>query len=136
MKKYVVMLVLAVCLVALFAFAAAPASACHNLSYSPGFWAQHPEAWWGDAIDVGGVWYTKDVAVSLMLHPVQGDKSYTMFSAMIAAKLNDSADAYGEIAAADAWMTAHPLGNGIAASSLAWQGDGEALCNALHTGWE
>jgi hypothetical protein len=63
---------------------ATPTLACRDYSYSPGYWAYHPSAWWTDGVTVGGVHYGRDAAVSLKLNPVKGDKTYTVFNALVA----------------------------------------------------
>lgn len=101
---------------------------------TPGYWKNHPEAW-PDTIEVGGQTYTKDEAI-YWLGKVGKDKSATMFSSLVPAKLNrmignPSGCVDDTIAAADAWMAAYgPVGSGIAASSLAWS-EGEPLHREL-----
>ena len=55
---------------------------------TPGYWKNHPEAWPVDEITIGGVTYTKVEAIAIMNTPEKGDKTYTMFSALVAATLN------------------------------------------------
>jgi hypothetical protein len=99
---------------------------------TPGYWKNHPEAWPVAEIDIGGVTYIKDDAIAFMKSPVKRDKSFTMFSALVAAKLNVTigADVCAGIAEAmnevDAWMAAYPLGSSIKGKSEAW-GLGEPL---------
>ncbi len=102
---------------------------------TPGYWKNHPEAWPVEEITIGGVTYTKDEAIGLMDMPVKGDKTYTMFQALVAAKLNvlvgNLHDCIADtISAADAWMAANPPGSGVKGSSDAWQ-SGEAWYEAL-----
>ena len=99
---------------------------------TPGYWKNHPEAWPAEGVTVGGVLYkgpTIQTAIKLM-GKVGGDKTYSMFSALIAAKLNtmpslnnDYSCVAGTIFDADAWMTVHPVGGPtpVKASSAAWQ---------------
>lgn len=92
---------------------------------TPGYWKNHPEAWPVNRITTGGVTYTKDEAIEIMNKPVKGDKTYTMFDSLVAAKLNvlignPSGCIDGTIAAADGWMTTYPLGCEVKASSNAW----------------
>jgi hypothetical protein len=67
-----------------------------------------------------------------MQDPVRRDKTFTMFPALVAAKLNvlvgnDDSCIADIITAADAWMAAYgPVGSGVAGSSMAWQ-EGEYL---------
>ena len=56
---------------------------------------------------------------------VGGDKTLTMFASLISAKLNTTlannvACITATIASADAWMTAHPVGSNVKASSGVW----------------
>jgi len=92
---------------------------------TPGYWKNHPEAWPADGITVGGVYYPKAVAIS-WLDQVGKDKTTTMFSSLVAAKLsvmvgNNASCVSSTIAAADTWMTTYPLGSKVAASSYAWK---------------
>jgi hypothetical protein len=97
---------------------------------TPGYWKNHPEAWPPAGVTVGGVLYqgpTIQTAIKLM-GKVTGDKTYSMFSALIAAKLNTMASldndyscVAGTIYNADLWMSAHAVGSGIKASSQEWR---------------
>ena len=63
---------------------------------------------------------------------VRGDKTYTLFNALIAAKLNVligncSCCIADTIDDADDWLESNPLGTYVAGSSSAWQCEGEAL---------
>ena len=110
---------------------------CPTECRSPGYWMNHSEAWPVEAISIGGESYVKDEAIALMKQPVKGDKTLTMFRALVAAKLNGPGCApCWCILKADAWMAAHPVESGVKASSDAWQGGpcscgGEALYNCL-----
>jgi len=93
---------------------------------TPGYWMNHPEAWPVELITIGGKTYTKADAIKYMKAPTKTDKTYTMFQALVAAKLNvlsgnvsDCIDA--TIAAADQWMATNYLGRGISGSSTAWK---------------
>lgn len=102
---------------------------------TPGYWMNHPDAWPVDEITIGGVVYPKAEAIDIMKDPVKGDKTYTMFPALVAAKLNvlignDASCIAGTIAAADAWMAQYPVGSGVAGSSSAWKA-GEPLYEYL-----
>lgn len=94
---------------------------------TPGYWMNHPEAWPVDSITIGGVVYSKDKAILLMKSPVKLDKTYTMFPALVSAKLNvlscnESSCIAATIQAADDWMRVYgPVGSGVLASSSAWQ---------------
>ncbi len=92
---------------------------------SPGYWKNHPESWPVESITIGGTVYTKTQAIELMGTPVSGDKTYTLFKALVAAKLDamgcgDSSCVTETIANADAWMAAHPVGSGVPGDSSAW----------------
>src|SRR3989442_15605659 len=92
---------------------------------TPGYWKNHPAAWPAGGITVGGVTYTIVQAIDL-LGRVGSDKSITMFSSLVPAKLNvalgnDGSCVNDAIAAADSWMAAHPPGSGVAAASPDWK---------------
>jgi SdrD B-like domain len=93
---------------------------------TPGYWKNHPEAWPVEQITVGGVTYTKAQAIA-WLNLVGKDKTITMFSSLVPAKLNllignDGSCVSSTIAAADSWMMTYgPVGRGVSAASLAWK---------------
>jgi len=104
---------------------------------TPGYWMNHPEAWPMDSITIGGETYSKDDAIDYMKMEVKGDKTFTMFPALVAAKLNvaignDDSCIPGTIEAADAWMAAHPIGSGVkgGGEDSPWR-DGEPLYKEL-----
>jgi hypothetical protein len=103
---------------------------------TPGYWKNHPEAWPVDTITIGGEPYTKADAIATMSMP-DGDKTYTMFRALVCAKLNvwignDASCIAGTITAADAWMATYgPAGSGVHADEEAWQLSGEDLYELL-----
>ena len=88
-------------------------------------------------ITIGGVEYSKEEAIRYMQMPVKGDKTLTMFPALVAAKLNvlvgnDDSCIAGTIAAADTWMATYgPVGSGVEASSDAWWKEGDPLHEEL-----
>lgn len=92
---------------------------------TPGYWMNHPEAWPEDSIFIGGMRYDKYVAIELMRMPVANDKTYTMFAALVAAKLNAAlgctticpggVNVAAVITSADAWLYQYPVGSGVAA---------------------
>jgi hypothetical protein len=92
---------------------------------TPGYWKNHPEAWTLDPIVIGGVSYTKAQAIA-WLDLVGKDKTTTMFSSLVSAKLNvafgtDPSCVASTIVLADAWMVKYgPVGSGVQASSYAW----------------
>lgn len=100
---------------------------------TPGYWMNHPEAWPVPSIIIGGREYSRDLAISLMKASGGGDKTYTMFQALVAAKLNvligcEHGCIDETIAAADNWMTAYFVGSGVSAGGATspWR-IGEAL---------
>lgn len=128
MKRYLRVVALALGAVLMLGIAAAPAMACdctcESECRSPGYWKTHPCEWPVDSIMIGGVEYTKAEAIEWM-GMRGGDKSVTLFRALVAAKLNVMAGCPAccvscVISRADTWMAAHPVGSGVAASSCAW----------------
>jgi hypothetical protein len=101
---------------------------------SQGYWKNHPCDWPVDCIEIGCVWYTKAEAIAYMQSPGQGDKTYTLFNALVAAKLNVEAGNCSycisdTICKADAWFCKHPLGSDVRGSSDAWKcGEPLYLC--------
>ncbi|MBN1133650.1 MAG: PKD domain-containing protein, partial [Methanosarcinaceae archaeon] len=104
---------------------------------SHGYWKNHLDAWvYPDGtpinyIEIGGVLYTKEDAIIEMKKPVKGDKTYTMFPSLVAAKLNVMVGNDGDcindtIAEADEWMALNPLGSNVRGNSDAWE-IGESL---------
>ena len=101
---------------------------------TPGYWKNHPEAW-PATITVGGVEYDRDTAI-YWLGKVGKDKTTTMFSSLVPAKLNvligNRSDCVDDtIVAADAWMEAYgPVGSNVLARSAAWS-EGQPLHTIL-----
>jgi len=92
---------------------------------TPGYWKTHPEAWPVEEITIGGTTYSKDDAIALLWLPEAGDKTKTVFRALVAAVLNvesgSSTDCIGSwIDDAQAWMAAHPVCSGVPGRSQAW----------------
>jgi hypothetical protein len=93
---------------------------------TPGYWKNHPEAWPAGPITIGGVSYSRAQAIA-WLDLVGKDKTTTMFSSLLSAKLNvqignDSSCVSSTISAADSWMQTYgPVGQGVHAASLAWK---------------
>jgi hypothetical protein len=92
---------------------------------TPGYWKNHPEAWPVSVVTLGGVDYTKAQALAF-LNAAGKDKSLTMFSSLVSAKLNvvvgnDPSCVQSTIDAADAWMATYPAGSNVHAASLAWK---------------
>jgi hypothetical protein len=107
---------------------------CCEPCRSPGYWKNPRKAWPVDSIEIGDVEYTKKEAQYLMNQPVKGDKSITMFKALVAAELNvlngccTSCCAWGCIEDARWWLTKFPVGSGVRANTEAWQAShGEAI---------
>lgn len=99
---------------------------------TPGYWKNHPEAWPVNSIEIGSVWYTVSEAIAMLDQPVKGDKSITIFKALVAAKLNVAAGACDccidfQIEMADLWLEWYPYGSGVKASGAQWQEWGECL---------
>ena len=124
MRYLTKILMITVCLVALSGIAAA----CDVVECkTPGYWKNHPEAWPVGSITIGEITYLKGDAIAIMQQPVKGDKSYTMFDALVAAKLNQAngcnptSDIVNTIRGANRWMKIYKLGDNIKASSNAWQ---------------
>lgn len=103
---------------------------------TPGYWKNHPRAWPVDSIMIGGVTYSMEEAITVMWTAGKGDKTFTMFRALAAAKLNvlignDSSCISTTIASADSWMALYgPAGSGVGGSSHAWS-IGEPLKHLL-----
>lgn len=116
-----------VCLLALSGIAAA-CDKCVECK-TPGYWKNHPDAWPVESITIGEITYLKGDAIAIMQQPVKRDKSYTMFDALVAAKLNQAngcnpaSDIVNTIRGANRWMKIYKLGGTIEASSNAWQED-------------
>jgi hypothetical protein len=95
--------------------------------FSHGYWQNHPQAWCMETIQLGCQTYTRSQAIAIMRHNSSHDKTYTLAQQLIAAKLNvackgsDSSCIASDIAAADSFLCAHPIGSGVTANSSAWQ---------------
>jgi len=105
---------------------------------TPGYWKNHPDAWPVEEITIGGVHYSKEAAIALLKTPEKGDKTYTLFRALVAARLNVPIGNPGEciaetIGAADEWMADYgPVGSGVktGGKTSPWR-DGEPLYQRL-----
>lgn len=100
-----------------------------------GYWKNHPEAWPVNAINVGGVDYTREAAIEWMDTPGKGDKTIDLFKQLVAAKLNvilgnDSSCVQDQIDDADTWLSSYPLGSGVKADSDAWQSGGGGVLHS------
>lgn len=103
---------------------------------TPGYWKNHPEAWPVTSITIGGISYAMDDAIDYMEASGNKDKTFTMFRALVSAKLNvinnPSSCIDAIIAEADGWMVDYgPVGSIVAARSDAWGEEGEPLYEAL-----
>jgi hypothetical protein len=94
---------------------------------TPGYWKNHSEAWPVQTITVGNRVYTVAEAIAIMQMPDNKDKTLTIFSSLVSAKLNvlvgnDSSCVSSTISSADQWMISYgPAGSKVQASSLAWK---------------
>ena len=76
----------------------------------------HPSAWCVETIQIGCVTYTQSQAIAIMRHNSSQDKTYSLAQQLIAAKLNrvcrhaNTSCVASDIAAADAFLCAHPVG--------------------------
>jgi len=103
---------------------------------TPGYWKTHPSAWPVGGLVIGGVFYTKTVAINIMEHPTQLDMTYSMFEHLVAAMLNvlsgnDNTVIQPYIDAGNLWLSMHPLASGVTADSDAWQDGGEDIKDML-----
>jgi len=113
---------------------------------TPGFWKNHPDAWPVASLTIGGKIYSKDLAIQIMKTSGSGDKCFTMFDALVSAKLNvlvgnPSACIDAKIVNADAWMNQWCVNEPfdfymdgvktVAGSSLPWKQTGESLSGTL-----
>ena len=130
MKKFGMLVLLIACLMLFSGIAAASSTSNANggdddgCEKSPGYWKNHD--WPVSSIEIGGINYTQAEAQAIMSTPEKGDKTYTLFRALVAAKLNvengcEICEITSTIGLADVWMTHHPVGSGVKASSDAWQ---------------
>jgi hypothetical protein len=123
-------------------FRCVPKTVTKTITASPGtgtlgYWMTHPEAWPVDEITIGGIIYSKEDAIGYMINNSKQDVTYSMFSALVAAKLNvlignDSSCIAATITAADLWMAAHPVDSGVRAGGKdsPWR-DGASLYSML-----
>ncbi len=78
---------------------------------TPGYWKNHPAAWPVNNVIIGGKGYTKENAIKIMKTSGNGDKCFTMFNALVSARLNvlagnPSSCIDATITNADIWMDA------------------------------
>lgn len=133
MNKWVRLAAVSMVAVLMLGVFAAPAMASECCPRTPGFWKNHPEAWPVDSIVIGGTTYTKAQAIAAM-QQAPGDKTYTLFRALVAARLNVLSGCcpcpMGAQAISDAcaWMAENPLGSGVAGSDDAWDCGEQFYC--------
>ncbi|MBI4526964.1 MAG: hypothetical protein HY695_24470 [Deltaproteobacteria bacterium] len=85
---------------------------------TPGYWANHRDAWPVNSIIVGPYLYTRDEAINLIKKATKKDVTYIMAQAFIAAVLNvsdnnDDSCIQETIDAADLWLFANPPGSRV-----------------------
>jgi len=83
------------------------------VTFTPGYWKNHPDAWPTDTITLGGVTYSKTDALDILKTPSRGDAVIILEKYLIAAKLSVAAGETGGIFGnlieqADAWL-ANPV---------------------------
>jgi len=98
---------------------------------SQGYWKNHPEAWPVTSLSIGGTHYTRGDAIVILSTPCKGDKSYTLFDALLAAELNERAgnctDCIADtLCAAHEWVDENPPGSNVRGNSCEWK-EGEPL---------
>jgi hypothetical protein len=109
----------------IFSFIPPPPPGCPGTG-TPGYWMNHREAWPTDfVLQICGVVIPQDTAIEWMRASGAGDKTYTLFAAWAAAKLNAAIGCATEcpgginiaatIAEAEAWLCIHPVGSYVQA---------------------
>lgn len=98
---------------------------------TPGYWKNHPDSWPTEEIIIGGITYSKIDAIEILGKPTKGDKTITMFKALVATKLNilignDSSCILNTVNQADIWMEFNPAESDVKAKSEEWK-EGEPL---------
>ena len=111
----------------LLTLAAAPAAMGTPCVETAGYWANHPNAWCIQSIQLGCQVYTQSEAIAIIHNSTSGDRTYSLAAQLIAAKLNtycagaDSSCAASAINSADMWLCQHPIGSGVPANSRDWK---------------
>jgi len=95
---------------------AEPTKCPAGCTYTLGYWKTHPASWPADRIQIGGSWYSKQQALSILRTEPRGDATYILAHQLIAAKLNvlkgaDGSAVAATIAAADAWLADNKIGS-------------------------
>jgi len=91
------------------------------------YWGRNLSAWCLTSIQLGCTTYTQTQAFAIIRHSSSHDKTYSLAKNLIAARLNiacqetESSCIISALAAADAWVCAHPIGSGVVANSAAWR---------------
>ena len=98
---------------------------------TPGFWKNHPDAWPVEVLTLGGVELMKPDIIVILNTPEKGDKSFTIFRALVAAKLNELSGANVSciddvMYMADKWLYFNAQGSNVKGSSIEWK-NGELL---------
>jgi len=84
--------------------------------FGVGYWKNHPEAWPVTELTLDGVTYDRAGLLQILSTSASGDVTYELAHQLIAALLNVAigvevpADAAAAMDAAQAFLTAHPLG--------------------------
>lgn len=103
---------------------------------TPGYWKNHPDAWPVQELEVGGVTLTQAEAIAILDNPAKGDATNILARHLVAALLNvaagsDPSCVVDEIAAAQDFLVAHPVGSGLKTNDPAWQSSGGPLAEHL-----
>jgi len=98
---------------------------------SQGYWKNNPDAWPVTNLWIGDTHYTRGDAIVILSTPSKGDKSYTLFDALLAAELNELAGNCTDciedtLCAAHEWVADNPPGSNVRGNSCAWK-EGEPL---------
>jgi hypothetical protein len=88
-----------------------------------GYWKNHPQAWPVASIVIGGRTYTKAQAISIMKTAPKGDRTYNLFTQLVATKLNTYLGNQwtciaADIAAADSWLAQYPVGSNVKSNAI------------------
>ena len=93
---------------------------------TPGYWKNHPDSWPVETLVIGGQTYTREELIAILCNGGRGDKTYTLFHALLAARLNilsgcSAACVTAAVTAADEWLVTYPLDSNVRGSSRAWR---------------
>jgi len=80
------------------------------------YWKTHQGNWTVTSLTIGGVTYNQEQLVAILTAQPKGDVTYSLAQQLIAIRLNiaggaDPAAVSADLASADAWLAAHPLGS-------------------------